>query len=67
MIHDLKKEKTHDVGEFKTANYLSKNNLKYDLHPRWSNDDKLINFDSSHEKSRQSYVVNVEKLLNRIQ
>ena len=66
MIYDIKKDKTHLIGEFKISDYLNKNHLKYDLHPRWSNDDKLINFDSSHEIGRQSYVLNIEKILNKI-
>ena len=66
MIYDIKKEKTHSLGRFKTADYLSNNKLKYDLHPRWSNDDKLINFDSSHEIGRQSYILDIRKLLDKV-
>ncbi len=66
MLYDIEKNKTHDVGEFKVAEYLSKNNLKYDLHPRWNFKGNLISIDSSHEGSRQSYVINIEKLIKKI-
>ena len=42
MFHDLLKNKTHNIGEFKIANYITKNNLKYDLHPRWNQKGNLI-------------------------
>ena len=66
MLYDIEKNKTHDVGEFKVAEYLSNNNLKYDLHPRWNFKGNLISIDSSHEGSRQSYVINIEKLIKKI-
>ena len=66
MLYDLAKNKTHDVGEFKVADYLLKKNLKYDLHPRWNIKGNLISIDSSHDGSRQSYVINIEKLIKSI-
>ena len=66
MLYDIEKNKTHDIGEFKVAEYLPNNNLKYDLHPRWNFKGNLISIDSSHEGSRQSYVINIEKLIKKI-
>ena len=66
MLHDLLKNKTHHIGEFKLADYLTKKNLKYDLHPRWNAEGNLISIDSSHEGSRQSYVINIEKFIKNI-
>ena len=66
LIHDLNNNKTHYVGEFKIAEYLIKRGLKYDLHPRWNHKGDLISIDSSHDGSRQSYVINVAKLIKNI-
>ena len=66
MLYDIEKNKTHDIGEFKVADYLINKDLKYDLHPRWNHKGNLVSIDSSHEGSRQSYVINVEKLINSI-
>ena len=67
MLYDLEKNKTHDVGEFKISENLTNNSLKCDLHPRWNHKGNLISIDSSHEGSRQSYIINVEKLINNIE
>ena len=45
--------------------WLKENQVKYDLHPRWSCSGKLISIDSSHEGSRQSYIINIEKILKK--
>ena len=66
MLYDLEKNKTHDVGEFRISENLTNNSLKCDLHPRWNHKGNLISIDSSHEGSRQSYIINVEKLINNI-
>tara|TARA_B110000046_G_scaffold175713_1_gene200612 strand:- start:538 stop:1800 length:1263 start_codon:yes stop_codon:yes gene_type:complete len=66
MLYDIKNDKTYYIGEFKVAKYLLENNLKYDLHPRWDNEDNLISIDSSHNGSRQSYVIDIKKLIKNI-
>ena len=66
FLYDIIKDKLHLIGEFKIANYLVENKIKYDLHPRWDSTDKLINIDSSHDGSRQSYIISIEKLINQI-
>ena len=66
FLLDLKTDQVYKIGEFKIADYLVKNKLKYDLHPRWDNSGKLINFDSSHLGSRQNFVIDITKLLSEI-
>ena len=66
MLYNIAKNKTYDIGEFKVADYLLKQNLKYDLHPRWNTKGNLISIDSSHAGSRQSYVINIEKFIKNI-
>tara|TARA_Y100000389_G_C17460004_1_gene520989 strand:- start:1744 stop:3000 length:1257 start_codon:yes stop_codon:yes gene_type:complete len=63
LLYDLIKKKLYVLGEFRVAKYLKDNDLKYDLHPRWSNDGKYISIDSSHEGSRQNYIINIKKLI----
>ena len=63
LLYDLIKKKLYVLGEFRVAKYLKDNDLKYDLHPRWSNDGKHISIDSSHEGSRQNYIINLKKLI----
>lgn len=66
LLLNINTKKVYVLGEFKVAEYLQKNNLKYDLHPRWDNSGKLISIDSSHVGSRQSFILNIEKLLLKI-
>ena len=42
ILFDLLKSKSYLIGEFKLAEYLINNKLKYDLHPRWDNSGKLL-------------------------
>lgn len=66
ILYDLKKKKIYILGKFKLDDYLIKNYLKYDLHPRWDNTGNLICIDSSHQGSRQSYILNIKKLIDEI-
>ena len=66
ILYDLKKKKIYTLGKFKLDDYLIKNYLKYDLHPRWDNTGNLICIDSSHQGSRQSYILNIKKLIDEI-
>jgi hypothetical protein len=66
LLYDLIKNKTHIVGEFKVSNYLKNKNLKYDLHPRWNHNGNKISIDSSHDGSRQSYIIDIQELINTI-
>jgi len=66
LLYDLTKSNIYILGEFKLDDYLIDNNLKYDLHPRWDNSGNLICIDSSHDGSRQTYILNIEKFLKKI-
>ncbi|MDC3175238.1 hypothetical protein OA845_01825 [Candidatus Pelagibacter sp.] len=66
LLYDLLTKKNYEIGEFYLAQYLTNSNLKYDLHPRWDNSGYLISIDSSHENSRQTYVINIENLIKSI-
>ena len=66
LLLNINTKKVYVLGEFKIAEYLQKNNLKYDLHPRWDNSGSLISIDSSHVGSRQSFILNIEKLLLKL-
>jgi len=66
LLYDLIKNKTHFVGEFKVDSYLKNKNLKYDLHPRWNHNSNKISIDSSHDGSRQSYIIDIQELINTI-
>ena len=66
LLLDRINNKVYIIGEFKLAKYLSENNLKYDLHPRWDNTGNLICIDSSHMGSRQSFIISIKNLLSKI-
>ena len=67
ILFDLLKSKSYLIGEFRLAEYLINNKLKYDLHPRWDNSGKLLNIDSSHLDSRQNFVIDISNLLSKIE
>lgn len=66
LLYDLKTKNNYEVGRFHLAKYLIDKNLKYDLHPRWDNSGYLVSIDSSHEDTRQSYIINIERLIKKI-
>lgn len=66
LLYEFKKNKTYKLGKFKVDNEITNNGFKYDLHPRWNYNDNLVSIDSSHEGSRQSYILNIEKFLKKI-
>ena len=65
ILYDLFKKKGYLLGSFKVSNFLKKNNLKCDLHPRWNNH-YFINIDSSHQGSRQTYILDIENFIDKI-
>ena len=50
------------LGEFYYAENI-KNDVRCDLHPRWSPDGKSVTFDSVHEGSRQIYIADVSEIV----
>ena len=64
ILYNLKNKKSHLLAKFRLDTYLNQKKLKYDLHPRWNKKGNLINFDSSHDGSRQTYVLNIENYVD---
>ena len=64
ILYNLSKKKSYLLAKFKLDNYLNQKKLKYDLHSRWNKKGNLINFDSSHDGSRQTYVLNIENYVD---
>lgn len=62
QVFDFETGSAIDLGYFFADSSLYANNadLRCDLHPRWSNDGKIITFDSFHEGYRGIYSINVE-------
>mgnify|MGYP001293620873 CR=1 FL=1 len=63
ILYNLNQNKNVVLGEFKISEHLVSKKMKCDLHPRWNYKGDLISIDSSHEGTRQSYVLNIEKLI----
>ena len=53
-----------EIGNFVAPKALN-GEIRCDLHPRWSCDGKKVCFDSTHEGTRQVYVVDVAYLLDK--
>ncbi len=50
------------LRDFSLKNYLfTRSGFHCDFHPRWSNDGKVVYFDSTHEGSRQVYCCDVSE------
>ena len=58
ILYDAHNDLPYIIGEFYTPPDLGKHN-RCDLHPRWSPDNKSVSIDSTHEGSRQQYIVDV--------
>ena len=64
ILYNVEKNFRIDLGEFYSLPNL-RGEIRCDLHPRWSRDGRKICFDSTHEGSRQMYVINIEKILSQ--
>lgn len=62
ILYDTAKDVAITIGRFYTPPDLGKHN-RCDLHPRWSNDNRYVSIDSTHEGSRQQYIVDVSEIL----
>ncbi len=62
ILYDTVNHVAFTIGRFYTPPDLGKHN-RCDLHPRWSNDNRYVSIDSTHEGSRQQYVVDVSEIL----
>lgn len=61
ILYDPRSGRRYDVGSFYSMPAAS-GEIRCDLHPRWSRDGRQICFDSTHEGSRQVYVMNVSHI-----
>lgn len=58
ILYDMVEKRRVDLGRFLSPP-VPFNEIRCDLHPRWSRDGRQVCFDSVHEGSRQMYVVDV--------
>jgi len=58
ILYSLETEKTADIGEFYSMPVADE--IRCDLHPRWSRDGRKVCIDSTHEDSRQMYVLDLD-------
>jgi len=62
LLYRLDKQSLVEVGRFYSDPRLS-GEIRCDLHPRWSRDGGQICIDSTHEGSRQMYVIDVSSIV----
>lgn len=61
-LWDMAEERKIMLGRFLSPEPF-RGDIRCDLHPRWSRDEKRVCFDSIHEGSRQVYVIDVSKVV----
>jgi Tol biopolymer transport system component len=61
LLVRLADNQVFDIGSFRSMPQL-KGDVRCDLHPRWSRDGRQVCIDSSHEDSRQIYVIDVSAI-----
>ncbi len=57
MLYDRRRDVRIDIGRFYSI--PTESPIRCDLHPRWSRDGRKVCIDSTHEGSRQMYVIDV--------
>jgi hypothetical protein len=62
LVYDTRQSKVHVVGRFYSDPRLV-DQLRCDLHARWSGDGRSVCFDSTHDGSRQIYSVDVTPIV----
>jgi hypothetical protein len=58
MLYDFETGELHEVDSFYSPP-VAESSLRCDLHPRWDREGAKVCFDSTHEDSRQMYVLDV--------
>jgi hypothetical protein len=61
-LYDTVERRRLDLGRFYSPPRLA-NDVRCDLHPRWSRDGRFVCIDSAHEGSRQLYVLDVSSVI----
>ena len=62
ILFDTERSQRYDIGQYH-APFCYDGPIRCDLHPRWSNDNSFICFDSVHEGRRNIYTVNVSRIV----
>ena len=65
VVYDLAKDHLFEIGSYYSIPNLH-NEIRCDLHPRWSPDGTQVCFDSTHEGDRQIYVVDVGEIVQSV-
>ena len=60
ILYNLKTKQRLNIGEF-AAMPVENDSWRCDLHPRWNRNGTQVCIDSTHERSRQMYIVDVKK------
>lgn len=61
MLYEMATGRRVDIGKFYSPPEL-KNEIRCDLHPRWSRDGNKVSIDSAHTGERQVYVIDVSSV-----
>jgi Tol biopolymer transport system component len=62
-LFDSLRSRRYDIGRFFVP-FLFDNEVRCDLHPRWSHDGQKICFDSVHEGRRRVYIMDASRLVS---
>ena len=64
LLWNMAEERLVVLGRFLSPQFF-RDEIRCDLHPRWSRDERHVSFDSIHEGSRQIYLVDVSEVVGR--
>ena len=64
ILYRIADNKRIDIGKFFSPRELAEE-IRCDLHPRWSRDGKKICIDSTHQGNRQIYVLDVSQIIEK--
>ena len=62
LLYNVEDDETQVLGEFASSRAMQ-GAIRCDLHPRWNRDGTQICIDSSHEGTRQMYVIDVADIV----
>jgi hypothetical protein len=61
ILYDMARDRRIDIGRFRSLTDMN-TSYRCDLHTRWSREGTKVCFDSTHEGSRQMYVIDVSPI-----
>lgn len=65
ILYEVATGNCFDVGAFVTPPPFLRGDLRCDLNPRWSRDGRAVEIDSSHEGTRQMYLIDVAEIVKQ--